>query len=127
MKFAVALVGATSAITLTRRSYPGVTFVQTQGDDKGMNGTFNGWRNPWPHGIDDSTDDHLIMNWMRDPKKPDPPIRYHDKMRQWQPGTWPVNFTWNDGMTNAAYHNEIDDGTDDNEVIDMQHRTDLRF
>ena len=64
------------------------------------------------------------MNWMRDPKGPDAPIKYHDKMRQWVPGTWPVNFAWNGGWTSAAYHNEIDDGTDDNEVIDMQTKID---
>ena len=124
MKFVLALIGASSAITLTRRSYPGVTFIQTQDDDnKHGNGSFNNWRNPWPLGIDDSTHDDLIMNWMRDPKKGDPPIRYHDKMRQWTPGTWPVNFNWNGGWTQASYNNQIDDGTDDNEVIDLQTRT----
>ena len=65
------------------------------------------------------------MNWMRDPKGQDAPIKYHDKMRQWTPGTWPVNFGWNGSYTNAAYHNEIDDGTDDNEVIDMQSKADV--
>tara|TARA_B110000285_G_C14836031_1_gene473126 strand:+ start:107 stop:496 length:390 start_codon:yes stop_codon:yes gene_type:complete len=124
MKFVLALIGASSAITLSRRSYPGVTFIQTQDDDnKHGNGSFNGWRNPWPLGIDDSTNDHLIMNWMKDPKGPDAPIKYHDKMRQWVPGTWPVNFNWNGGWTQASYNNQIDDGTDDNEVIDLQTRT----
>ena len=59
------------------------------------------------------------MNWMRDPNAPAPPIKYHDKMRQWAPGTWPVNFSWNGGMTSAAYNNQVDDGTDDNEVVDL--------
>ena len=40
-------------------------------------------------------------------------------MRQWAPSTWPMNFTWNGGMDHATWHNEIDDGTDDNEVIDL--------
>jgi hypothetical protein len=31
-----------------------------------------------------------------------------------------MNFTWNGGMSHATWHNEIDDGTDDNEVIDLQ-------
>ena len=60
------------------------------------------------------------MNWMRDPEAPEPPIKYHDLMRQWDKGTWPVNFTWNGPMTLATWKNEIDDGTDDNEVIDLQ-------
>ena len=80
------------------------------------------WNLPWPQGIDDSTDDDKIMNWIRKPEEPAPPIRYHDKMRQWQPGTWPVNFSWNDDWNHASYHNEIDDGTDDNEVVDVMHR-----
>ena len=119
MKSAIlALIGASSAVSLTHhRNVPGVTFLQTEltGD-----GTPNGWRDPWPLGIDDSRLDDTVLNWMRDPKAPAPPIRYHDKMRQWENGTWPMNFTWNGGMSHATWHNEIDDGTDDNEVIDLQ-------
>ena len=78
------------------------------------------WRVNWPQGaVDDSTDDDKIMNWMRKPKEPKPPIRYHDKMRQWTPGTWPVYHTWNDDFNHATQHSIIDDGTDDNEVVDL--------
>ena len=79
----------------------------------------NTWRRQWPQGIDDSTDDDTIMNWMRKPKKVNPPIQYHDKMRQWTPATWPVNFSWNPQMDHATYHNQIDDGSDDNESVDV--------
>ena len=80
------------------------------------------WNLPWPQGIDDSTDDDKILNWIREPEPPKPPIKYHDKMRQWVPGSWPVYHTWDDDWTKASYHNEIDDGTDDNEVVDVQRR-----
>ena len=62
------------------------------------------WRLPWPQGIDDSTDDDKVMNWMREKKPADPPIQYHDKMRQWKEGTWPVYHTWNKDMTVATQH-----------------------
>ena len=40
------------------------------------------WNLPWPNGaVDDSTDDDKVMNWIREPKPPKPPIKYHDKMR----------------------------------------------
>ena len=61
------------------------------------------------------------MNWVRKPEGPEPPIRYHDKMRQWQIGSWPVYHTWDDDMVKATQHSQIDDGTDDNEVVDLQH------
>ena len=81
------------------------------------------WRKAWPEGTDDSTDDENILNWMRKRKGPDPPIQYHDKMRQWQPGTWPVYHTWDtngDGSFKwANYHQQVDDGTDDNEVLNV--------
>ena len=83
------------------------------------------WRLKWPQGIDDSTDDDKVVNW---PKEKDPakdPIKYHDKMRQWQPGTWPIHHTWNDDWSHASYHNEVDDGTDDNEVVDLMHHSQL--
>jgi len=54
---------------------------------------------------------------MRKPKEPKPPIKYHDKMRQWTEGTWPVYHTWDDG--HATQHSIIDDGTDDGEVVDL--------
>ena len=61
------------------------------------------WRVRWPQGaVDDSTDDEKIMNWMREKKEPKPPIRYHDKMRQWTPGTWPVYHTWDDDHAHAT-------------------------
>ena len=85
------------------------------------------WRKAWPEGTDDSTDDDNILNWMRKRKGPDPPIQYHDKMRQWQPGTWPVYHTWDtnsDGsFKHANYHQEVDDGTDDNEVLNVHLKT----
>ena len=96
------------------------------GIDKGdlMQSQPSHWRKGWPQGaIDDSTDDDKIMNWMREPKPPAPPIQYHDKMRQWTPGTWPVHFVWNGDFNHATYHKQIDDGTDDNEVVDLMHRT----
>ena len=63
MKSVLALIGATSAISLTHRhNVPGVTFLQTE-DGGGGNGTPNGWRDPWPLGIDDSRLDDTIMNW----------------------------------------------------------------
>ena len=77
------------------------------------------WRKPWPEGVDDSTDDENVMNWMRKRKGPDPPIQYHDKMSQWETGTWPVYHTWDKKMNWATQHYEIDDGTDDNEVVNM--------
>ena len=62
------------------------------------------------------------MNWVRAPDPVPPPIEYWDKMRQWQPGTWPVHFTWNAPYTHATYVKQIHDGTDDDEVVDVMHR-----
>ena len=59
------------------------------------------------------------MNWVRKPKAANPPIKYHDKMRKWEKNTWPVNFSWNPQMDKATYHNQIDDGSDDNESVDL--------
>ena len=99
MKSVIALIGLSAAVSLTHHHHvDGVTFIQT-----GDNGTTNGWREPWPLGIDDSRLDDTVMNWMRHPEGPGPPIRYHDKMRQWTTGTWPVNFTWNGAMDNATW------------------------
>ena len=83
------------------------------------------WRLKWPQGIDDSTDDDKVVGWMGEKKDPKPPIKYHDKMRQWQPGTWPINHTWNDEFNHATQHNQIDDGTDDSEVVDVMHHAQL--
>ena len=77
------------------------------------------WRKAWPEGTDDSTNDEDVLNWMRKRKGPDPPIQYWDKMRQWAPGTWPVYHTWNGDFNKATQHQEIDDGTDDNEVLNL--------
>ena len=52
---------------------------------------------------------HLPALKKKDPNAPKPPIRYHDKMRQWTPGTWPYP------------HSTLDDGSDDNEVVDIMH------
>jgi hypothetical protein len=61
------------------------------------------WNEQWPRGqIDDSTDDDKIMNWIREPKEPTAAIRYHNKMRQWEEGTWPVYHTWNAPMDYAT-------------------------
>ena len=93
--------------------------VKLEGVPKGdlMKGSH--WRKAWPEGTDDSTNDEDVLNWMRKRKGPEPPIQYHDKMRQWQPGTWPVYHTWNKDFDHASYHQETDDGTDDNEVLNM--------
>lgn len=81
------------------------------------------WNEQWPRGqIDDSTDDDKIMNWIRAPKEATPAIKYHEKMRMWEEGTWPVYHTWNAPMDHASYHSIIDDGTDDAEVLNVQHR-----
>ena len=84
------------------------------------------WRKAWPEGTDDSTNDEDVLNWMRTRKGPDPPIQYHNKMRQWTEGTWPVYHTWstnNDGsFKKANYYQVIDDGSDDNEVLNTQIR-----
>jgi len=37
-------------------------------------------------------------------------------------GTWPVYHTWDGDMTKATQHYQIDDGTDDNEVVDLQRK-----
>ena len=118
--FAVALFAGVEAIHHDHQNHIiDMMALQTgvEGPPVHMHG--NHWRRPWPQGIDDSTDDDTIMNWMRDPKKPNPPIKYHDKMRQWSPNTWPVNFSWNPQMDHATYHNQIDDGSDDNESVDL--------
>ena len=109
MKFVlaiIALVGTSQAVQLE-----GVPKKELQ---KGSH-----WRKPWPEGIDDSTNDEDVLNWMRTRKGPDGPIEYHNKMRQWVPNTWPVYHTWNDDMDWATKHYQVDDGTDDNEVVDF--------
>ena len=65
------------------------------------------------------------MNWPRKPEAPEPPIRYHDKMRQWSAGTWPYSKLNDDNQFES--HHGIDDGTDENEVVDVQHRQDVRI
>ena len=72
------------------------------------------WRKPWPEGaVDDGTGDenHLLRKEKKKSKASGPIKRkFHDNFRQWQPGTWPVNFEWNGDK--AVYHNVVDDGTD---------------
>ena len=80
------------------------------------------WSQPWPQGLDDGTDDHLVVRLKKEPKEADPPIVYKTNMRQWQEGTWPVYHTWDKDWKKATYHQAIDDGTDDNEVVNVQHR-----
>ena len=65
------------------------------------------WRKPWPEGaVDDGTDDenHVGRN-QKKKNKPSGPIKrkFHDNFRQWQAGTWPVNFEWSGDK--AVYHN----------------------
>ena len=114
MKLAtIALIAATASASLVQEQATGI-------DKKSLQEDFH-WKKQWPSGsVDDSTDDDLIMNWIRKPKAPKPPIRYHDKMRQWQEGTWPVYHTWDKDMEKATQHYQIDDGTDDNEVVALQ-------
>ena len=121
MKFIILALGA-EALRLS----------DVSGVDCGANGHIkqcqpSHWRQNWPEGaIDDSTDDDKIMNWVRLPEGPaglaSPPIKYHDKMRHWEAGSWPVHFTWSPDYTHATYHKQIDDGTDDNEVVDLMYR-----
>ena len=59
------------------------------------------------------------MNWVQPPAGPPAPIKYHDGMRQWTANTWPVHFTWNGDMSKATYAKQIDDGSDDNEVVNL--------
>jgi len=82
------------------------------------------WSQNWPQGnIDNSVADDTILNWVSPKGVPAPPIRYHDKMRQWVPGTWPFNS----GGLDSHPVNSVDTGEDDNEVIDAQHRQDLNI
>ena len=60
------------------------------------------------------------MNWIRPPPAPEPEIKFHAVGNQWAPGQWPINFSWNGDMSHATWNNEIDDGSDDNEVVDLQ-------
>ena len=107
MKFTLfALIGAATAMQLQKNNGP--------------NGAApNGWRNVWPHGIDDSTNDDTVLNWIRPATKPEPPLRFHEVGSEWQQGQWPINFSWNGDMSRASYNNEIDDGSDDNDVVDL--------
>jgi hypothetical protein len=73
------------------------------------------WSQSWPQGdIDNSVADDTILNWVNPKGVAPPPIRYHDKMRQWAPGTWPFN---RGGLDSYAV-NAVDTGEDDNEVLD---------
>ena len=62
-------------------------------------------------------------------KDPEDPIKYWDKpeksswdkMRQWTPGTWPVYHTWNKDFDKATQNYTVDDGSDDNEVVNVMH------
>ena len=78
------------------------------------------WRLKWPQGIDDGTNDDIVLNDDEKEEEADKPLKYDDKMRQWNPGTWPVNHSWDKDWEKASFHNMIDDGTDDNEVVDLQ-------
>lgn len=119
MKFSLlAIVGVASASNQEKLYDLMNLQVESQGVPIHMDG--NTWRRPWPQGYDNSENDDKILNWIRKPAGPPPAIKYHDKMRHWEKGTWPVNFSWNSQMDHATYHNEIDDGTDDNEVVDVQ-------
>ena len=81
-------------------------------------------RQGWPQGvIDNSVADDTILNWITPKGVAPPPIRYHDKMRQWVAGTWPFNA----GGLDSYPRNAVDTGEDDNEVIDAQHKQDIRL
>ena len=54
-------------------------------------------------------------------------LKFHDGMRQWTPGTWPVHHTWDEDWTKASYHNIVDDGTDDSEVLDILELGDMNL
>ena len=67
------------------------------------------------------------MNWIREPEAPKAPIRYFERGAEWAPGSWPINFTWDKDWSHATYQNEIDDGSDDNEVIDIMHQAQMKM
>ena len=124
MKSFIAIALFASVEAVQRHHVPGVTFLETEAQIAGIPaGSLQAgalWRNNWPQGsTDDSTDDDKIMNWIQPPPGPKAPYVYHDKMRQWEPNSWPVHFTWNGDMSKATYHWQIDDGSDDNEVVDL--------
>ena len=79
---------------------------------------------PWPQGIDDGTDDDKIILPEEKEEEETEQLKFINKGREWTPGTWPVHHSWDKDWTKASYHNIIDDGTDDNEVIDVQRAED---
>ena len=80
---------------------------------------------PWPLGIDDGTDDDNIRYPTEEKEVEEKALRFDFRNRQWTPNTWPVHHTWDEDWTRAQYHNIIDDGTDDNEVVDVMNEQDL--
>ena len=93
-----------------------------QGVDKAALQPDMHWRYNWPQGIDDGTDDDKVMSWWEKPKDDLRNMKFWNGMREWTPGTWPIHHSWNDDYNHATYHQQIDDGTDDNEVLDLQLR-----
>ena len=65
------------------------------------------------------------MNWIPEPEPKAKELRFVNKGREWTPGTWPVHHTWDDDWTHASYHNQIDDGTDDSDVLDVMHKSSM--
>ena len=78
---------------------------------------------PWPQGIDDGTDDDKTYYPEEAIDEDDQGLKFVYNNREWTDGTWPVHHTYDtDDAGNwlkASYHNIIDDGTDDNEVVDV--------
>ena len=123
MKFTLVTLAVLGAVEARHHHHHHNNLLQTgvEGIDKKTLHPDQHWRKKWPQGLDDSTDDDKILNWMRTPKDPEDPIQYWDKMRQWSPGTWPVYHTWNKDFDKATQHYTVDDGSDDNEVVNVMH------
>ena len=85
------------------------------------------WMLPWPQGIDDGTDDDNIILPEKKEKSPDKPLKFIIKGREWTPGTWPVHHTWDKDWESATQHKIIDDGTDDDEVLNVQQAADMLY
>ena len=86
------------------------------------------WHFPWPQGIDDGTDDDKIMLPGKKPKEPEKPLVYKNfGSREWTPGTWPIHHTYDKDWKWATYSNQIDDGTDDSDVLDVQQKAETLY
>merc|ERR1719498_537342 len=112
MKFTVSLLAAVGVSARHHHHHRDVGLIQqrVQGIDEKIMHPYRSYTNPWPQGpVDDSTNDDLVIHLAKKKEEPEPAPRYHDKMRQWQMGTWPVYHTWDKDMVKATQHQQIDD------------------